>query len=106
MYLCRQLQFFDTLALYFNRVHDGAREKAVFPHVPMSADRDVDVAITPMSEDRYEVPPWPFYGESLQVSVEARYMQPATSGMKTAPEASTLPIEKQVVTPSTPDSVG
>ena len=106
MYSHKQLQFFGTLALYFNRIHDGAREKAVFPHVPMSADRDVDVTVTPMSEDRYEVSPWPFYGESLQVSFEARYMQPATSGMKTTLEASTLPIEKQVVTLSAPDSVG
>ena len=106
MHSYKQLQFFDTLALYFNRIHDGAREKAVFPHVPMSATRDVDVTITPMSEDRYEASPWPVYGESLQVSFEGRYMQPAASGTKTAPEASKLPIEKQVVTLSVLDSVG
>ncbi len=106
MHSYKQFQFFDTLALYFNRIHDGAREKAVFPHVPMSATRDVDVTITPMSEDRYEASPWPVYGESLQVSFEGRYMQPAASGTKTASEASKLPIEKQVVTLSVLDSVG
>ena len=44
-------------------------------------------------KDRYEVAPWPFYGESLQVSFEGRYMQPAASGTKTAPEASALPMK-------------
>ncbi len=106
MHSYKQLQFFDTLTLYFNRINDGAREKAVFPHVPMSANRDVDVIITPMLEDRYEVSPWPFYGVSLQMSFEGRYMEPAASGTKTAPKASTLPIEKQVVTLSVLDSVG
>ena len=106
MYLYKRLQFFNTLAPYFNRIHDRAREKAVFPDVSMSADRNVDVTVTPMSKDRYEMSPWPFYGESLRVLLEARYMQPATSGMKTATEASTLPTEKQVVTPFAPDSVG
>ena len=98
MYLYKQLQFFDTLALYFNRIHEGAREKAVFPHVPMSADRDVDITVTPMSGDRYKVSCWPFDGESLQVSFEGRYMRPAPTGTKMAPEASALPVEKQVVT--------
>ena len=72
----------------------------------MSANRDVDVTIAPISEDRYEVSPWPFYAESLQVSFEGRYMQPAASGTKTATEASALPIEKLVVTLSVLDSIG
>ena len=72
----------------------------------MSANRDVDVTIAPISEDRYEVSPWPFYAESLQVSFEGRYMQPAASGTKTAPEASALPIEKFVVTLSVLESIG
>ena len=40
------------------------------------------------------------------VSFEGRYMQPAASGTKTAPEASALPIEKLVVTLSVLDSIG
>ena len=44
----KQLQFFDTLALYFNRVHEGARQTAVFPHVPQSGAEDTDVTVTPL----------------------------------------------------------
>ncbi|MFT5487289.1 MAG: hypothetical protein ACI9JL_000941 [Paracoccaceae bacterium] len=72
----KQLQFFDTLALYFNRIHEGAREQAVFPHVPNSATADADITVTPMAEGEYRVSPWPFVGERLSVDFEGRYMQP------------------------------
>jgi hypothetical protein len=99
----KQLQFFDTLALYFNRVHEDDREQAVFTHVPMSADRDVDVTVTPLDDGRYKVSPWPFRSGSLDVSFEGRYMMPAPSDTNSMPEASTLPVEKQIVTLTTAD---
>lgn len=94
----KQLQFFDTLALYFNRIHEGAREEAVFTHVPMSAEEDADITVTPLGEGRYRVSPWPFRGDSLEVSFEGRYMRPAAKGVTSAPDASSLPVETQVVT--------
>ena len=33
----KQLQFFDTLALYFNRVHPNERIEQKFEHVPLNA---------------------------------------------------------------------
>src|SRR5262245_52841654 len=35
----KQLQFFDTLALYFNRTHREARTEQTFTHVPRNADQ-------------------------------------------------------------------
>lgn len=72
----KQLQFFDTLALYFNRVHEGAREQAVFPHVPMSSIVDADITVTPVADGEYQVSPWPFAGECLTVTFDGRYMAP------------------------------
>src|SRR5262249_3366914 len=43
----KQLQFFDTLALYFNRIHPSERTAQDFPHVPRSAREDVTVTIRP-----------------------------------------------------------
>lgn len=94
----KQLQFFDTLALYFNRTHEGARDRAVFPHVPRDSERDVDVAVAPVGEGVYSVSPWPFAGDSLTVSFEGRYMTPVANGRDRAPEAADLPVERQTVT--------
>lgn len=89
----KQLQFFDTLALYFNRVHEGAREPAVFPHVPKSATADADIEVTPIAEGEYRVAPWPFAGESQTFSFEGRYVEPVAG----APNAADLPVTTQTV---------
>ena len=91
----KQLQLFDTLALYFNRIHEGAREEAVFQHVPMAAAEDADVTVTPMDGGTYRVTPWPFAGDELTVTFEGRYMPPDPDG---AIDGSSLPVETQTVT--------
>lgn len=90
----KQLQFFDTLALYFNRVHEGAREKAIFPHVPKSASEDADITVTPVADGEYRVFPWPFSGDRLTVAFEGRYMTPG--GTDTSP--ADMPVTTQSVT--------
>ena len=94
----KQLQFFDTLALYFNRIHEGDREPSVFTHVPMSADKDADITVTPLGEGRYAVWPWPFKDDGLQVSFQGRYMKADATGTQSMPEAADLPVETQTVT--------
>ena len=89
----KQLQFFDTLALYFNRVHEGAREQAIFAHVPKSPVTDTDITVTPMAEGQYRVSPWPFAGERLTVEFEGRYME---RGAVTV-ESEKLPVTTQSV---------
>src|SRR6202021_654709 len=43
----KQLQFIDTLALYFNRIHCGERGEQKFTHVPQNAQQDLTVTIRP-----------------------------------------------------------
>jgi hypothetical protein len=93
----KQLQFFDTLALYFNRVHDGARAKATFPHVPQSANADTDITVIPLDDGTYRVAPWPFAGEALTVEFDGRYMEPEP-GRERSSNAPDLPVETQSVT--------
>ncbi|MGH8736866.1 MAG: DUF3891 family protein [Burkholderiales bacterium] len=72
----KQLQFFDTLALYFNRTHEGAREPATFAHVPISAKHDVTVGIRPHAPGVYALLPFPFGGQSVEFSFSGRYVKP------------------------------
>ena len=56
----KQLQFMDTLALYFNRIHPSARGTQAFEHVPRSADDDASVTIRPLEPGVYGLSPFPF----------------------------------------------
>lgn len=94
----KQLQFFDTLALYFNRVHEGAREPATFTHVPLNASEDVDIAVVPTGEGVYRVSPWPFAGDRLEVGFDGRYMTADRSGSERNASAAGLPVERQTIT--------
>src|SRR6202041_2650646 len=46
----KQLQFMDTLALYFNRIHPSERTKQAFENVPLSAMADITVTIEPRGD--------------------------------------------------------
>lgn len=94
----KQLQFFDTLALYFNCAHEDAREEAVFPHVPMNAEEDADVTVRPLGDGIYRISPWPFAGDRLTASFEGRYAEPVTDGRDSAPEIASRPVETQTLT--------
>lgn len=92
----KQLQFFDTLALYFNRVHEGARTDSVFPHVPMSETADADITVTPQGDGNYRVSPWPFGGDSLTVTFDGRYMRPDKDRDRVA-DVAAIPVDVQTV---------
>jgi len=72
----KQLQFFDTLALYFNRNHEGARGEMSFRHVPQSVDTDATVTVRPVEPCVYAVSPYPFAGVTGEFSFSGRYLQP------------------------------
>ena len=76
----KQLQFFDTLALYFNLNHAGERQIAQFPHVPRTAHHDIEIEITPTVEGHYRLSPWPFAGDRFEVSFHGRYLRPLARG--------------------------
>lgn len=80
----KQLQFFDTLALYFNLRHESEREVEVYTHVPMTAEKDANVTVTPQGGLTYALAPFPFAGQRLEVVCQGRYVTPLPDG-ETAP---------------------
>ncbi len=72
----KQLQFFDTLSLYFNLSHGGARKETKFLHVPMSEKEDVTVTLSPVDEQTYRVSPFPFSESLLELRLDGRYLDP------------------------------
>jgi hypothetical protein len=74
------LQFCDTLALYFNLRHETDREKEIYIHVPQSRTVDTSVTVTPQGNGIYEFSPFPFGGDSLEVSCKGRYFSALPEG--------------------------
>ena len=72
----KQLQFFDTAALYFQMRHDEARGAARFDHVPVNTEEDVEVAITRQAPGVYGFAPFPFSQDGVEVSFTGRYLAP------------------------------
>jgi len=78
------LQFFDTLALYFNMRHCSEHSEELFTHVPKTVNFDVEVSIRPAGDNYYRINPFPFKGDKLQVSCKGRYFEAVSSD--TVPE--------------------
>lgn len=72
----KQLQFFDTLALYFNLTCADEREATSFGHVPMTGSEDATVALRPMESGTYGLAPYPFAEDGLEISYSGRNMAP------------------------------
>lgn len=70
----KQLQFFDTMALYFQCTAPTERSPSEFQHVPMTATEDATVTVTPVDEETYRLDPYPFREEALSLSFEGRYL--------------------------------
>lgn len=74
------LQFFDTLALYFNCTHAGARGETVFENVPLNPETDTSVTVRAIDENIYSLDPYPFRQSGLEVSYQGRYLSPLDAG--------------------------
>jgi hypothetical protein len=72
----KQLQFFDTLALYFNRIHPTERTVQEFEHVPTDARHDVSVTIRPRAAGVYELSPYPFAADNTEFAFAGRPITP------------------------------
>jgi hypothetical protein len=72
----KQLQFFDTLALYFNRTHPSERAEAKFEHVPLNAEEDATITVRPHDHGVYEVSPYPFAANSAEYAFAGRAISP------------------------------
>ena len=72
----KQLQFFDTLALHFNRIHPTERGESKYEHVPVNAAEDVSVSIRPISPGIYSLSPFPFSAEEAAFAYAGRLIEP------------------------------
>jgi hypothetical protein len=72
----KQLQFIDTLALYFNRTHPSARAPQAFEHVPLNADVDTTVTIRPVEAGVYALSPYPFAPNGAEFAFAGRRIRP------------------------------
>jgi len=70
------LQFFDTLALYFNRMHPSERREQVFANVPCDAKQDTSITIRPRGTQQYEVSPFPFAANFAEFAYAGRLIEP------------------------------
>jgi hypothetical protein len=93
----KQLQFFDTLALYFNRVAEGTREATVFEHVPFDAAHDTEVALRPAGPGEYAMDPYPFGDAPVEFGFEGRYIEAGPTGTPVdwGSRLAATPVERQ-----------
>ena len=68
----KQLQFLDTLALYFNRIHPSERVEQEFESVPLDANHDVSVMIRPVKDKVYSLAPFPFAADGAEYGCGGR----------------------------------
>jgi hypothetical protein len=72
----KQLQFIDTLALYFNRVHRDERGSQTFDHVPLNTQKDTTVTIWPQEPGVYALSPFPFAASGAEFAFGGRHISP------------------------------
>lgn len=72
----KQLQFFDTMSLYFHLRHAGARGSAEYSFVPLDQDTDATVALREIDERVYGLAPFRFAGDRLTLTCDGRYAVP------------------------------
>jgi Protein of unknown function (DUF3891) len=72
----KQLQFFDTMSLYFHLRHAGERGAESYVHVPLNAEADTTVALQKVDDRVYSLDPFPFAGDRLTIICRGRYVMP------------------------------
>ena len=93
----KQLQFFDTLALYFNCAAENERSTTTFTHVPMNAHADAEITLTPLGECAYAFTPFPFAESGIEVQFDGRYLAPVKEGLDVRAALTRAPIASQRV---------
>jgi hypothetical protein len=91
------LQFFDTLALYFNCTAESARGPATFLNVPRRVGDDVSIEVRREKEGVYKVSPFPFAIDGIEVICAFRRLLPQDEGTNLARALAAVPLEIETV---------
>ncbi len=94
----QQLQFFDTLSLYFCMGDPAAPRQAVFRRVPLALGTDVTVTLRPLRRGFYSLSPYPFAEDFLKISLTGRYLLPVPPPANLARALAEAPEELQTAT--------
>ena len=89
------LQFFDTLSLYFHMANVEGRAESKFPNVPDGKGTDHTLTINPTDNGAYTLSPYPFKDDSIEVSVEGRYLTSQPQGTDFKAIFNSTEIQKQ-----------
>ncbi|MCL1123231.1 DUF3891 family protein [Shewanella surugensis] len=94
----KQLQFFDTLALYFNGTCEQERQSLSLVQVPITATETTTVTIKSLKGNQYLMTPFPFNEPVITLSFKGQYLMPAKRDQHALLEALALaPVAAQVV---------
>jgi hypothetical protein len=94
----QQLQFFDTLSLYFCMGDPAAPRPAVFRRVPLALGADVTIDLRPLRPGFYGLSPYPFAKDFLELSLSGRFLLPVPPPGDLAGELARAPEHKQQIT--------
>jgi hypothetical protein len=72
------LEFFDTLALWWQLTHPDLRQPARFTHVPAAVSEDVIVDVVPTGRHSARLTPYPFAKSLLVLRCRMRSVHPAS----------------------------
>jgi len=93
----KQLQFFDTLSLYFHCVPEGERRTSTFLHVPRSAQEDTEVTVTELGNGTYAFEPYPFNKDGVDLQFGGRWLAPVAEGPDVRDAFERAPVTSQKV---------
>lgn len=91
------LQFFDTLALYFQTVCEAQLTESHFHNVPAALAKDITIKARPIKKGVIGLTPYPFQADELEVYTEGRYLTtlPEDTTTDLANMMRTTPITRQ-----------
>ena len=72
----KQLQFFDTLSIYFHLRHASERGDQVYIHVPTNREADTTITLKKIDQWVYSLDPFPFASDRLTLVCRGRYVTP------------------------------
>jgi hypothetical protein len=93
----KQLQFFDTLSLYFHLTPQGERGSSEFHNVPRAVGDDVTIAVDERPGGVYGLDPYPFAADRLELRTEGRYLAPQSPDADLGALLAATPVQAQTV---------
>ena len=93
----KQLQFFDTISLYFHLAPEDERGESDFPNVPRAVGDDVTISVVERPGGVYGLDPYPFAEDGLELATEGRYLAPQSPGADLGPVLAATPVATQTV---------